>query len=159
MEHVHAVVVLDKGPAQGHAAAQGHPLGGEVAVPDDGKDLRHAQAPEGVLPAGGSGLGGKALMPPVPAEVVADLRHLPLPPVLEGEAALAHHLPGGLLHHGPQAEAVLCVAVPLPVQPGLDLPVGKGVLVGVHHLLVLQDGPQGGEVRLIQLPQRQPLCL
>ena len=77
MGHVHALVVLHEGAPQGHAVAQGHALGGVVVVPDDGEELREVQGMETVLPAGGGRLDGEALAPPVPAEVVADLRDLP----------------------------------------------------------------------------------
>ena len=82
-------------------------LGGEIAVPDDGVHLREAQDAKGVVPAGDGRLGGKAAVPPVLSELIADLRHLPPRPVLPGEAAQADKIRCLLLDHRPEAEAVL----------------------------------------------------
>ena len=135
--------MLDQGAARGHAVAPCHCLGREVVVPDDGADLLKAQSIKSVVPAGLSGLCGIALVPGGTFQQVAYLGHLPtIPHGLPGDAALAHHLTGCLLHHRPQPKAVPAIARLLVVQPVPGLLVRKGVLIGVHHRRVLEHPAQ-----------------
>ena len=157
--HLGASVVLDHYLClTGHAVAEGHLLRREVIVPDDGADYGGVQGAEGVVHAGAGGLRGVTLMPVGALEEVAGFQHFPAVPLLEGQAALAYHLSGGLEHHCPETVAPLPVSGELPLQPFVHFLIGERAVVGVHDFAVLQDAAQCRPVGRSHLTQKQPLC-
>ena len=85
-------------------------------------------------------------MPVGALKEVAGLQHFQTVPLLEGQAALAYHLSGGLEHHCPEAVAPLLVSGELPLQPFVHFLIRERAVVGVHDFAVLQDAAQGGPV-------------
>ena len=139
-----------------HAVAQGHSLGGNVIVPDDGADLGGPEDVECVFHAGAGRFRGVALMPMGVPEQIADLQHFLPVPQLPGHSALAYHLSGLLQHHCPEAVAPFPVPSRLPLQPPVHLLIGERTVVGVHYLLVLQYHAQVRPVRRCHFAQQQP---
>ena len=124
MGHVNTSIALRPNACGHHAIPLGHPLGGDIGIPDDGANLIRLQRLKGVSLTGGRRLDGVAPVPMGTLKEIADLQDLLLSPGLHGQPALADHLLCLPQDNCPQAEAPPLVAVPLTVQLLLRLSVG-----------------------------------
>ncbi len=110
---------------------------------------------KGPVLAGPGGLRGVALALAVPPDVVADLRQELAVDILEGKAAVADELSALPQRHGPEAEAQGLVAAAVPGDPVPDPGLIEGVGGVAGDVGVPQDGIEGVEVLLPQLPEAE----
>ena len=90
---------------------------------------RIIRIPKGPIADGLCRLTGIALPLTVLADMIADFRQYFAVDILQRQPAVADHLAGVLQAHGPQAEAVLPIAVQVPFDPIPDVLSIEGVRI------------------------------
>lgn len=137
MGHLLPIIVLDDPVTGQHAVADGHPLGCQVVVADDGIYLVEAQNMKSVLFTGPGRFDGIPPAPTALSQQIADFRHPPVPDRLPSDTALADQLPRFPKLHSPQSEAIFPVTGLLAVKPFPRLFIAEGVGIRIHHLRIL----------------------
>ena len=142
-----------------HPVALRHTAGREIVLADDGIHRGQSQRFKRILFAGARRLGRIAVVPVPAREKIADLGNAFAADILHGNAALPEKGAVRLADDRPQPEPVRFIPRELPREPLIRLFIRKGVLVGVHRLLILQRLAERGAIVGREPAQIQPLRL
>ena len=101
MRHIHTPIVLDESCDFLHPVTLCHFLGSDIRIPDDRINFVETKRMKGIFPASDSRFGGKAFMPKLFPEQIADFGNLFSVKFLISNAALPDQFVTAFLHHAP----------------------------------------------------------
>jgi len=123
----------------GHAGALGDSARGEILGANQGDQPLSFQVREGPVAASDGGFGREPLTPEVAAEVVSDFVELLAFDLLQDDSAVADDFLSLSQLHGPEADAVILVALAVAFNPLLDTGAIVGCGVIAHGFGIGED--------------------